>query len=123
MAKPPDMGVYEYTKKFLLGSYFSHPQINNTVAEIILKTFVNTSLPHDSVEFYKQCATVSLSKFCIFYETIFKALSDYMFNYPTYKMVNTRVSLGETAYLYYFTYFKSGTLGNTQLIKFKGTFS
>jgi hypothetical protein len=107
MSKPDDTPIYDYTKTFLTGGSLFHAQINNTVAEIIIKSFVDMSLPRDSIEFYKQCATL---------------LSDFIFNYPTWKMINARVELGETAYIYNLTYFKSGTLGSATSLPFKGEF-
>ncbi|KAI6183709.1 Carboxylic ester hydrolase [Aphelenchoides bicaudatus] len=102
--KPKEADVYEYVKAMMGSSYFYPAKFNETILDDILQTFVDLSLPHDSLEFYKQCATV---------------LSDWLFNYATFKTTNIRVALGETAYLYRFTYFKTGTLGNTNLIPFK----
>lgn len=57
MGKPKDINIYDYVKFYMVDAKaFQH--MNNTVADVILKTFVNTSLPVDSLEFYKQCTTV-----------------------------------------------------------------
>ncbi|KAI6219555.1 Carboxylic ester hydrolase [Aphelenchoides fujianensis] len=103
ISRPPTINGFDYAKYYLSASIYADNRMNESVADAILSNFVNRSLPTDSVEFYRQSVA---------------ALSDYFFNYPTWLMAKRRVEAGEAVFLYRFTYFKNGTLGNSRVLKF-----
>ncbi|KAI6232926.1 Carboxylic ester hydrolase [Aphelenchoides fujianensis] len=103
ISRPPTINGFDYAKYYLSASIYADNRMNESVADAILSNFVNRSLPTDSVEFYRQSVA---------------ALSDYFFNYPTWLMAKRRVEAAEAVFLYRFTYFKNGTLGNSRVLKF-----
>ncbi|KAI6197502.1 Carboxylic ester hydrolase [Aphelenchoides besseyi] len=115
-AKPNDTNPYDYVKGLMTIGLYSDNRINSTIADDILSNFINRSIPYDSVEFYRQSTVVSRVYPITFMS--FKALSDYFFNYPTWRTLKRRAELGENVYAYLFTYFKPGSLGNSTIFKF-----